>query len=326
MSAPKAPRAVSVAVAVRTGAWVGLLQVAATLVTVLAAAQTPGLTMVAVLLYVQFAVGAGMTHYWASGPRFAAAPSGSAGGRRLTGSLGYAAGCGAVLFLLWALVAFTTIEWAPFGLEIAFWYLLCGAVAARTVYRRARSVATPAPGTAVDAPETEKERPVAPEQARAAEGVGPEGGKQRWARKKGAEAGGERAPDPERQARDAERAVTEFGALLSAHPFSPGAAGVTYGELADYSLALDAYERAKSAPAADVPGILADGRAALEQLDRRLGLDTDSSADACCFFDRRHGPGVVSVRWAPPGGTARTVEVCRADAVRLADGDLPGGC
>lgn len=42
-----------------------------------------------------------------------------------------------------------------------------------------------------------------------------------------------------------------------------------------------------------------------------------------CFFDPRHGPSVSDVEWTPPGGAARQVPVCAADATRLADGDAP---
>jgi hypothetical protein len=42
-----------------------------------------------------------------------------------------------------------------------------------------------------------------------------------------------------------------------------------------------------------------------------------------CFFDPRHGPSMQDVEWAPPGGTARTIGVCAADARRLAAGERP---
>lgn len=42
-----------------------------------------------------------------------------------------------------------------------------------------------------------------------------------------------------------------------------------------------------------------------------------------CFFDPRHGPAVQDVDWTPPGGTARTIAVCAADARRLAAGEKP---
>lgn len=125
-------------------------------------------------------------------------------------------------------------------------------------------------------------------------------------------------PSPRLRTTQEERAITEFGELLTAHPFDASLPGVEYVEVADHSLALDAYDRAKAAAAGDVLGILAEGRAALARLDARMGLDTLLSR-TCCFFDHRHGPAVIGVDWAPRGGVPRRVEVCRADAVRLAD-------
>ncbi|MEU6108390.1 hypothetical protein ABZ853_08300 [Streptomyces albidoflavus] len=118
-------------------------------------------------------------------------------------------------------------------------------------------------------------------------------------------------------------AVTTFGLLLQAHPYVP-APGSPYQELAAWSRALEAYDEAGRAGAEQVPGILAEGRAALATLDRLLGLDTPAPAPDC-FFDPRHGPAAATVRWAPPHGAARTVEVCRADATRLADAEAATG-
>ncbi|MGW4459863.1 hypothetical protein ACWEJQ_27320 [Streptomyces albidoflavus] len=118
-------------------------------------------------------------------------------------------------------------------------------------------------------------------------------------------------------------AVTTFGLLLQAHPFVP-TPGSPYQELATWSRALEAYDEAGRAGAEQVPGILAEGRAALTTLDRLLGLDTPAPAPDC-FFDPRHGPAAATVRWAPPHGAARTVEVCRADATRLADAEAATG-
>ncbi|WP_406184740.1 hypothetical protein [Streptomyces albidoflavus] len=118
-------------------------------------------------------------------------------------------------------------------------------------------------------------------------------------------------------------AVTTFGLLLQAHPFVP-APGSPYQELAAWSRALEAYDEAGRAGAEQVPGILAEGRAALTTLDRLLGLDTPDAAPDC-FFAPRHGPAAATVRWAPPHGAARTVEVCRADAARLADAEATTG-
>ncbi|WP_435297772.1 hypothetical protein [Streptomyces sp. YPW6] len=134
----------------------------------------------------------------------------------------------------------------------------------------------------------------------------------------GGPAGHPAPPGPRARSQQEERAITEFGELLAAHPFAPTLPGVDYVQVADHSLALDAYERAKAAPGGDVLRVIAEGRTALAQLDARMGLDTVRSRTGC-FFDPRHGPGVVDAAWAPRGGTPRTVQVCRADAVRLAD-------
>jgi len=42
-----------------------------------------------------------------------------------------------------------------------------------------------------------------------------------------------------------------------------------------------------------------------------------------CFFNPQHGPSMQDVEWTPPGGTARTISVCAADARRLRAGDEP---
>lgn len=42
-----------------------------------------------------------------------------------------------------------------------------------------------------------------------------------------------------------------------------------------------------------------------------------------CFFNPQHGPSMQDVAWSPPGGTARTIGVCAADARRLAAGEEP---
>ncbi|MFJ1591819.1 hypothetical protein ACIOD0_16440 [Kitasatospora albolonga] len=115
-----------------------------------------------------------------------------------------------------------------------------------------------------------------------------------------------------------ERAITEFGELLAHHPFDASLPVTEYVERADHSLALTAYEQARAARPGEVLGILAEGRTAPARLDARMGLDTVQSRTGC-FFDHRHGPAVTSVEWAPAGGTRRRIEVCRADAVRLAD-------
>src|SRR5699024_10800614 len=42
-----------------------------------------------------------------------------------------------------------------------------------------------------------------------------------------------------------------------------------------------------------------------------------------CFFDPAHGTSVMNVQWAPPGGAARQVPACAADAQRVRTGNDP---
>jgi hypothetical protein len=42
-----------------------------------------------------------------------------------------------------------------------------------------------------------------------------------------------------------------------------------------------------------------------------------------CFFNPQHGPSMQDVEWTPPGGTARVIATCAADARRLAAGEEP---
>jgi hypothetical protein len=99
----------------------------------------------------------------------------------------------------------------------------------------------------------------------------------------------------------------------------------------DYQRALDAYDRAKLALAkaagmvdvAAVNTILDDARfARASVLARRDGVDLPTRRDPC-FFNPQHGPAATDVEWKPSGGVARSIPVCRADANRLANGELP---
>ncbi|MFI9205079.1 hypothetical protein [Streptomyces sp. NPDC053048] len=125
--------------------------------------------------------------------------------------------------------------------------------------------------------------------------------------------------------------ITAFGEELDRLDFSPSEAGATDEMRADYERALDAYEDAKTRMAAatgpgDVRGVteaLDNGRFALATLAARRGGAPLPERRLPCFFDPRHGPSVEDVQWAPPGGAARTVPACAADAARLADGQEP---
>ncbi|UQA91700.1 hypothetical protein [Streptomyces halobius] len=125
--------------------------------------------------------------------------------------------------------------------------------------------------------------------------------------------------------------ITAFGEELDRLDFSPGEPGADDAMRADYSHALDAYENAKSAmAAAEHPGevravteALEDGRFSLATLAARRAGEPLPERRLPCFFDPRHGPSVVDVQWAPPGGAERTVPVCAADKTRLDEGMEP---
>ncbi|MFF0224664.1 hypothetical protein [Streptomyces sp. NPDC004629] len=125
--------------------------------------------------------------------------------------------------------------------------------------------------------------------------------------------------------------ITAFGEELDRLDFHPAEAGADDAMRADYERALDAYEQAKQYMAAargpeDVRAVtrtLEDGRFSLAQLAARREGRPLPARRPPCFFDPRHGPSVADATWTPPGGTAREVPVCAADATRLADGRDP---
>ncbi|MFB7498607.1 hypothetical protein ACFC09_28635 [Streptomyces sp. NPDC056161] len=125
--------------------------------------------------------------------------------------------------------------------------------------------------------------------------------------------------------------ITAFGEELDRLDFHPAEAGADDAMRANYERALDAYDQAKQRMAAarrpeDVRAVteaLADGRFDLAQLAARRAHRPLPARRPPCFFDPRHGPSVADATWIPPGGTAREVPVCAADATRLADGRDP---
>ncbi|KMS78836.1 membrane protein [Streptomyces regensis] len=125
--------------------------------------------------------------------------------------------------------------------------------------------------------------------------------------------------------------ITAFGEELDRLDFHPSEAGADDAMRADYERALDAYETAKQRMAAarrpeDVRSVteaLEDGRFSLAQLSARREGRPLPERRPPCFFDPRHGPSVSDATWTPPGGAARQVPVCAADATRLADGRDP---
>lgn len=100
---------------------------------------------------------------------------------------------------------------------------------------------------------------------------------------------------------------------------------------ADYRSALTCYDQAKDLLAAAattddvaaVTTILEDGRYARAcLLARHDGTELPARREEC-FFNPQHGPSMVDVTWAPPGGTERRIAVCASDARRLAGGEQP---
>ncbi|MFD7631428.1 hypothetical protein ACFV7Q_36385 [Streptomyces sp. NPDC059851] len=125
--------------------------------------------------------------------------------------------------------------------------------------------------------------------------------------------------------------ITAFGEELDRLDFHPAEPAADDAMRADYSRALDSYEKAKDIMAAvqhpeEVRGVtqaLEDGRFALASLDARRQGRALPERRPPCFFDPRHGPSTEDADWAPAGGAARSVPVCAADAVRLREGHDP---
>ncbi|HWM08791.1 MAG TPA: DUF6676 family protein [Solirubrobacteraceae bacterium] len=106
---------------------------------------------------------------------------------------------------------------------------------------------------------------------------------------------------------------------------------VSGGARIDYETAVNAYDRANRAyetsRRADdlepVGSALEEGRWAMLATRARLEGREPPERNSPCFFDPRHGPSTREVEWAPPGGAARMVPACEADAVRLEQGEEP---
>jgi hypothetical protein len=75
--------------------------------------------------------------------------------------------------------------------------------------------------------------------------------------------------------------------------------------------------------AALVTQALEDGRYYLACATARINGAPVPLRRAPCFIDPRHGPSVQDVMWAPEGGAERSVPVCQACAVAIADGRTP---
>jgi hypothetical protein len=100
---------------------------------------------------------------------------------------------------------------------------------------------------------------------------------------------------------------------------------------ADYERAINSYDEAKQATERaarpqdmqSVTTALEDGRYFMTATRARLAGEPVPERRAPCFFNPQHGPSVKDVVWAPPGGSARSVPACAADAEAVARGTDP---
>jgi hypothetical protein len=91
-----------------------------------------------------------------------------------------------------------------------------------------------------------------------------------------------------------------------------------------YTQAQETLDRARrSQDLQPVSEALEEGRWAMEAARAELEGREAPERRVPCFFDPRHGPSVTDVDWTPPGGSARPVPACAADAVRVRDGQDP---
>jgi hypothetical protein len=98
-----------------------------------------------------------------------------------------------------------------------------------------------------------------------------------------------------------------------------------------YRRALEYYDQAKqllgaSETAEDVIAVeqvVADARYHRAAVIALVAGDPLPERREPCFFNPQHGPSMQDVEWAPPGGVARSIAVCAADARALAVGDEP---
>ena len=125
--------------------------------------------------------------------------------------------------------------------------------------------------------------------------------------------------------------ITVLGEELQSLDLDLAGERLDAGARADYQRALDSYEAAKAAGDAisrpedlkHVTEILEDGRYAIACVRARVARQPLPTRRPPCFFDPRHGPSVVDVAYAPPGGATRDVPACALDAERVRVGAEP---
>ncbi len=131
--------------------------------------------------------------------------------------------------------------------------------------------------------------------------------------------------------RAADEDVTKFGEELQRLDIDVAGHPLNEAMQQDYQRALDAYEDSKTSLAAvrrpeeirHVTEILEDGRYAIACVKARVEGRPLPQKRPPCFFNPAHGPSAHNVTWAPPGGSAREVPACAADAERVLAGADP---
>src|SRR5918999_5007319 len=98
---------------------------------------------------------------------------------------------------------------------------------------------------------------------------------------------------------------------------------VVLGGVGLYRRARPAQPRGRPEEIKHVTEILEDGRYAIACVKARVAGDPLPAKRPPCFFNPAHGPSSQNVSWAPPGGVARDVPACPADAERVLAGADP---
>jgi hypothetical protein len=129
----------------------------------------------------------------------------------------------------------------------------------------------------------------------------------------------------------AEEDVTRFGEELQQLHIDTLTTELDAPMRQDYQRALDSYENAKqllteARLATDIKHVTSsveDGRYARACVLARQSGDPLPQRRPPCFFNPAHGPAQEDIEWSPPGGVARDVPVCSADAERIRGGAEP---
>jgi hypothetical protein len=140
-----------------------------------------------------------------------------------------------------------------------------------------------------------------------------------------------RTADLETVRKVADEDVTRFGEELQRLDTDLLTEDLDEAARQDYQRALDSYEAAKETLARitdpdqvrHVTERLEDGRYAEACVRARVAGKPLPTRRPPCFFNPAHGPSTTDVQWAPPGGQARQIPVCAADADRVAQGAEP---